>query len=78
MKIHYVGLSNFTKWQLQFIISTAKAMGVQVPVTLQPQYSLLSREIEWEIIPAVLHNGMACCLAQRPFPAGTPHQAPIA
>jgi len=29
-----------------------------VPVTLQPQYSLLSREIEWEIVPAALHNGI--------------------
>lgn len=57
-KIHYLGLSNFTGWQLQLILSTAKAMGVQVPVTLQPQYSLLSREIEWEIVPAALHNGV--------------------
>jgi aryl-alcohol dehydrogenase-like predicted oxidoreductase len=57
-KIHYIGLSNFTGWQLQLIISTAKAMGMQVPVTLQPQYSLLSREIEWEIVPAALHNGI--------------------
>jgi len=57
-KIHYIGLSNFTGWQLQLIISTAKAMGVQVPVTLQPQYSLLSREIEWEIVPAALYNGI--------------------
>src|ERR1700728_1988426 len=57
-KIHYIGLSNFTGWQLQLIVSTAKAMGVQVPVTLQPQYSLLSREIEWEIVPAALHNGI--------------------
>lgn len=48
-KILYVGLSNFTGWQLQLFASTAKAMGVQAPVTLQPQYSLLSREIEWEI-----------------------------
>jgi aryl-alcohol dehydrogenase (NADP+) len=57
-KIHYIGLSNFTGWQLQLIVSTAKAMGVQVPVTLQPQYSLLSREIEWEVIPASLYNGI--------------------
>jgi aryl-alcohol dehydrogenase-like predicted oxidoreductase len=56
--IHYIGLSNFTGWELQLIVSTAKAMGVQVPVTLQPQYSLLSREIEWEVIPAALHNGI--------------------
>src|ERR1700733_1194044 len=57
-KIHYIGLSNFTGWQLQLFVSTAKAMGMQVPVTLQPQYSLLSREIEWEVIPAALHNGI--------------------
>ena len=55
-KVHYIGLSNFTGWQLQLMISTAKEMGVQVPVTLQPQYSLLSREIEYEIVPAALHN----------------------
>src|SRR6202012_966721 len=44
-KVNYLGLSNFTGWQLQLMISTAKAMGLQVPVTLQPQYSLLSREL---------------------------------
>jgi aryl-alcohol dehydrogenase-like predicted oxidoreductase len=55
-KIHYVGLSNFTGWQLQLLISTAKTMGLQVPVSLQQQYSLLSRESEWEVIPAALHN----------------------
>lgn len=57
-KILYFGLSNFTGWQLQLFVSTAKAMGVQPPVSLQPQYSLLSREIEWEIVPAALHNGI--------------------
>jgi aryl-alcohol dehydrogenase (NADP+) len=57
-KILYVGLSNFTGWQLQLFVSTAKAMGVQPPITLQPQYSLLSREIEWEIVPAARYNGI--------------------
>jgi aryl-alcohol dehydrogenase-like predicted oxidoreductase len=28
------------------------------PVTLQPQYSLLVREIEWEIVPAALDAGL--------------------
>ena len=55
-KIHYVGLSNFTGWQLQLTVSTAGAMGVQIPVTLQQQYSLLCRENEYEVIPAALHN----------------------
>jgi hypothetical protein len=71
-KIHYIGLSNFTGWQLQLIVSTAKAMGVQVPVTLQPQYSLLSREIEWEVIPAALHNGIGCCRGRRWLAASSP------
>lgn len=57
-KIHYIGLSNFTGWQMQLFISTARAMGAALPVTLQPQYSLLSREIEFEIVPAALHNGI--------------------
>lgn len=57
-KILYVGLSNFTGWELQLFVSTAKAMGIQPPVTLQPQYSLLSREIEWEIAPAARYNGL--------------------
>lgn len=57
-KTLYVGLSNFTGWQLQLTVSTAKAMGVELPVTLQQQYSLLSRESEWEVVPAALHNGV--------------------
>jgi aryl-alcohol dehydrogenase-like predicted oxidoreductase len=57
-KIHYIGLSNFTGWQMQLAISTAKALGLQVPVTLQPQYSLVSRAIEFAIVPAALHNSI--------------------
>jgi aryl-alcohol dehydrogenase (NADP+) len=57
-KIHYLGLSNFTGWQLQLLVSTAKAMGIPAPVSLQQQYSLLSRESEWEVFPAAIHNGL--------------------
>jgi len=31
---------------------------VAEPVTLQPQYSLLVREIEWEIVPAAVEAGL--------------------
>ena len=55
-KINHIGLSNFTGWQMQLAISTAKALGLNAPVTLQPQYSLVAREIEFEIVPAALHN----------------------
>jgi aryl-alcohol dehydrogenase-like predicted oxidoreductase len=33
-------------------------MGVQLPVTLQQQYSLVCRQNEYEVIPAALHNGI--------------------
>ncbi len=57
-KIGYYGLSNFTGWQLTKAVHLAKAMNVAPPVTLQPQYSLIVREIEWEIVPAALDAGL--------------------
>jgi aryl-alcohol dehydrogenase-like predicted oxidoreductase len=57
-KINYWGLSNFTGWQLQQAVGLAERLGLSAPVTLQPQYNLLVREIEWEIVPASLANGL--------------------
>jgi aryl-alcohol dehydrogenase-like predicted oxidoreductase len=57
-KIRYYGLSNFTGWQLTKAVHLAAALNVAPPVTLQPQYSLLVREIEWEVVPAALDAGM--------------------
>jgi aryl-alcohol dehydrogenase-like predicted oxidoreductase len=57
-KVHYVGLSNFTAWQLQRAVDLAEFRGWVPPVTLQPQYNLLAREIEWGIVPACLANGL--------------------
>jgi aryl-alcohol dehydrogenase-like predicted oxidoreductase len=58
-KIHYVGLSNVTGWQLQKTVDTAGALGLAVPVSVQPQYNLLARAIEWEVIPACRSEGLA-------------------
>src|SRR5215475_2469664 len=57
-KIRYYGLSNFTGWQLTKAVHLARALDIAGPVTLQPQYSLLVREIEWEIVPAATDAGM--------------------
>src|ERR1700712_4933168 len=57
-KIRYYGLSNFTGWQLTKAVHLAAALNVAPPITLQPQYSLLVREIEWEVVPAALDAGM--------------------
>jgi aryl-alcohol dehydrogenase-like predicted oxidoreductase len=57
-KVHYSGLSNFTGWQLQRLVDLAEHLRLPRPVTLQPQYNLLVREIEWEIVPAAQANGL--------------------
>jgi aryl-alcohol dehydrogenase-like predicted oxidoreductase len=57
-KIRYWGLSNFTGWQLTKAVHLARALNVAGPVTVQPQYSLVARETEWEIIPAAADAGL--------------------
>ena len=57
-KIRYAGLSNFTGWQVQKTVDVADHRGWTRPVTLQPQYNLLVREVEWEIVPACLSEGL--------------------
>lgn len=57
-KIGYYGFSNFTGWQLTKATSLAEKHGWNLPVTLQPQYSLLVRGIEHEIVPAALDAGI--------------------
>jgi aryl-alcohol dehydrogenase-like predicted oxidoreductase len=57
-KIRYVGLSNFTGWQIQKAVDVADHRGLARPLTVQPQYNLLVREIEWEIMPACVSEGL--------------------
>jgi aryl-alcohol dehydrogenase-like predicted oxidoreductase len=57
-KIAYVGLSNYTGWQIQKVVDLAEFHALASPVTLQPQYNLLVREIEWEIVPACHSTGL--------------------
>jgi aryl-alcohol dehydrogenase-like predicted oxidoreductase len=59
-KVRYAGLSNFTGWQVQKTVDATAALGLHRarPVTLQPQYSLLVRETEWEIVPACQSEGL--------------------
>jgi aryl-alcohol dehydrogenase (NADP+) len=57
-KIGYYGFSNFLGWQLTKAVHVASAHGWNLPVTLQPQYNLLVRDIEHEVVPAALDAGM--------------------
>jgi aryl-alcohol dehydrogenase-like predicted oxidoreductase len=48
-KIRYAGVSNFLGWQLQKAAMLTGSLGLAPIATLQPQYNLLVREIEFEL-----------------------------
>lgn len=58
-KIHHIAWSNVSGWQIQKIVSTCDQLGVPRPVAVQPQYNLLDRGIEIEVLPCSLDNGIA-------------------
>jgi len=58
-KLHNVAWSNVTGWQLQEIVTTARLGGYVSPVAVQPQYNLLDRGIELEVLPCCLSAGLA-------------------
>ena len=57
-KIAYWGVSNWLGWQIAKSVQIARYEGWAAPVTLQPQYNLLARDIEHEIVPACLDAGL--------------------
>lgn len=56
--ISYYGFSNYLGWQVTKAVHVAKAHNWALPVTLQPQYNLLVRDIEHEIVPACEDAGL--------------------
>lgn len=55
-KIGAVGVSNVRGYQLQRVVDLARHHDLTPIVSLQPEYNLLARAIEWELVP--------CCLAE--------------
>lgn len=53
-----VGVSNVRGYQLQRIVDLADRRGWAPVVSLQPQYNLLAREIEWELVPCCVDAGV--------------------
>lgn len=56
--VRYLGVSNFSGWQLQKALDLAKVRGWEPFVCLQPQYNLLCRSTEWELLPVALNEGL--------------------
>ncbi len=57
-KVRYIGASNFTAWQLMKSLWVSDKHNYARFDCLQPQYSLISREIEREILPLCRYEGV--------------------
>lgn len=50
--VRYIGCSNFAAWQLAWSLWVSDRRGWAPFVSVQPEYSLLAREVEDELLPA--------------------------
>lgn len=57
-KVRAIGISNFLGWQLERADLTASMEGWAPVVSLQPQYNLLAREIELDVMPLCLEKNI--------------------
>jgi aryl-alcohol dehydrogenase-like predicted oxidoreductase len=57
-KVRYVGASNYTAWQLQKAVDVSTFRGWEAFSCLQPLYNLLDREIERDLVPVCLNEGV--------------------
>ncbi|MBA4311994.1 MAG: aldo/keto reductase [Chlorobiaceae bacterium] len=57
-KVRYIGCSNYSGWQLMKALATSEKYNQSKFITIQSYYSLVNRELEHEIVPACLDQGM--------------------
>jgi aryl-alcohol dehydrogenase-like predicted oxidoreductase len=57
-KVRYIGVSNFAGWQIIKSAAVSELKGFERFVSLQPQYSLVERHIEYEVLPACREEGL--------------------
>jgi aryl-alcohol dehydrogenase-like predicted oxidoreductase len=58
-KVRYLGASNYTGWQLAKALGAAERRGWEPFVSLQPQYSLVCRDVERELLPLCREERLA-------------------
>jgi aryl-alcohol dehydrogenase-like predicted oxidoreductase len=57
-KLRYVGVSNFSSWQLMKSLAVADRYGYPRYVAHQAYYSLVGRDYEWELMPLGADQGV--------------------
>ena len=68
-KVRYIGLSNFAAWQMAVADGVARRLGTERFCSAQVYYSLVGRDLERDIIPAVKHLGIGTMIYS-PLAAG--------
>ncbi len=58
-KVLYMGISNFSAWQIMQAISVAREYCYAPVVCIQPMYSLIKRQVEVEILPLAKQENLA-------------------
>lgn len=83
--VHYIGLSNFTAWQIEKALRISEVYGLERVVSSEPHYNILERDVERDSLPLCLEEGIGvtpyCPLAggfltgkyqpDKPIPEGT-------
>jgi len=57
-KVRYIGCSNYSAWHLMQSLSVSERRGFERYVSLQAYYSLMARELEHELLPACIDQGV--------------------
>jgi aryl-alcohol dehydrogenase-like predicted oxidoreductase len=57
-KVRYIGLSNYAAWQMVDAQWVARTLGLHRLISAQDEYSLLNRDIEVELLPALDAAGL--------------------
>jgi 1-deoxyxylulose-5-phosphate synthase len=57
-KVRYIGCSNYAAWQIAKSHGISEKLGLEKYISIQPQYNLLSREIEQELLPFCQSEGV--------------------
>ncbi len=57
-KVRYVACSNYTAWQIVKALGVSERLGLDHYVAVQAYYSLVARELEWDILPACRDQGL--------------------
>jgi aryl-alcohol dehydrogenase-like predicted oxidoreductase len=57
-KVRYIGVSNFSGWQLMKSLSIAERHGYARYIAHQVYYSLVGRDYEWELMPLARDQGV--------------------